>query len=136
MRERPVRRQFSAEFKQRVVREAEVARASGDPGAIGALLRREGIYSSHLATWRRQAAEGEIGSLAPKKRGPKPKAQDPSAKELAKLQRQNAKLLDDLRKAHIIIDVQKKLAALLGRELPETEPLTPLDEVIARNEKL
>ncbi|MBU6429816.1 MAG: transposase [Cyanobacteria bacterium REEB65] len=91
-----------------------------EPGQIGALLRREGLYSSHLVDWRRQRDEGGLAQLAPKKRGRKPK-HDPRAVELAKLQRENERLAERLRKAELIIAAQKKIAALLGETLPEVE---------------
>jgi transposase len=116
---KPKRRTFTAEYKQRILQEAEVAAAIR--GGLGALLRREGLYSSLLAYWRRERADGIRGALTPRKRGPKSKY-DPLKEENLKLQRQNARLTEDLRKAHIIIDVQKKVAALLGRPIPEADP--------------
>ena len=102
---RPKRRSFTAEYKQRILQEAEVAAAMR--GGLGALLRREGLYSSLLAYWRRERAEGIREALTPRKRGPKSQ-RHPLQEENLKLQRQNARLTEDLRKAHIIIDVQKK----------------------------
>ena len=116
---RPKRRTFTAEYKQRILQEAEAAAAT--PGAVGALLRRERLYSSLLAYWRRERAEGIREALTPRKRGPKSK-RNPLEEEFQKLRRQNARLTEDLRKAHIIIDVQKKVAALLGRPIPEADP--------------
>jgi transposase-like protein len=116
---KPQRRSFTAEYKQRILQEAEVAAATR--GALGALLRREGLYSSLLAYWRRERANGIRDALTPQKRGPKSK-RNPLQEEYLKLQRQNARLTEELRKAHIIIDVQKKVAALLGRPLPEADP--------------
>jgi transposase len=113
------RRIFTAEYKLRILQEAEDA--ASKRGGIGALLRREGLYSSLLATWRRERANGMLEALAPQKRGPKSK-RNPLLEENLKLQRQNARLTEDLRKAHIIIDVQKKVAALLGRPIPEPDP--------------
>lgn len=113
------RRSFTAEYKQRILQEAEAVAAT--PGAVGALLRREGLYSSLLAYWRRERADGILEALTPRKRGPKSK-RNPLQEENLKLQRQNARLTEDLRKAHIIIDVQKKVAALLGRPIPEPDP--------------
>jgi transposase len=113
------RRSFTAEYKQRILQEAEAAAAT--PGAVGALLRREGLYSSLLAYWRRERADGIREALTPRKRGPKSK-RNPLEEEFQKLRRQNARLTEDLRKAHIIIDVQKKVAALLGRAIPEADP--------------
>jgi hypothetical protein len=80
------------------------------------LLRREGLYSSHLATWRRQREEGLLQGLAPKKRGRKKKAADPSAKRIAQLEKDNLRLKQQLRRAEIIIDAQKKISEILGIE--------------------
>jgi transposase-like protein len=115
---KPKRRTFTAEYKQRILAEAEAAAAT--PGGVGALLRREGLYSSLLAYWRRERANGILDALTPQKRGPKSK-RNPLQEENQKLQRQNARLTEDLRKAHIIIDVQKKVAALLGHPIPEQD---------------
>jgi transposase-like protein len=101
------------------LQEAEAVAAT--PGGVGALLRREGLYSSLLAYWRRERANGILEALTPRRRGPKSK-RNPLQEENLKLQRQNARLTEDLRKAHIIIDVQKKVAALLGRPIPEPDP--------------
>ena len=116
---KPKRRTFTAEYKQRILQEAEAAAAT--PGGVGALLRREGLYSSLLAYWRRERANGILEALTPQKRGPKSK-RNPLEDEIQKLRRQNARLTEDLRKAHIIIDVQKKVAALLGHPIPELDP--------------
>ena len=113
------RRIFTAEYKLRILQEAEAA--AGKRGSIGMLLRREGLYSSLLATWRRERSSGIVEALTPQKRGPKSK-RNPLEEEYLKLQRQNARLTEELRKAHIIIDVQKKVAALLGRPIPEPDP--------------
>lgn len=110
------RRQFTAEYKLRIVREAD---ACTEPGQIGSLLRREGLYSSYLSTWRRQREEGPLQALSSKKRGRK--GQDPSAEELAQLQRENERLRARLEQAEIIIDVQKKLSKLLGLTMDKTE---------------
>jgi transposase-like protein len=108
------RRQFSAAEKLRILQEAD---ACTQPGQIGALLRREGLYSSHLAKWRRLRALGQLQALSPHQRGPKAVA-DPIAEELAALRRENARLQAQLTRAETIIDVQKKLSHLLG--LPPT----------------
>ena len=102
-----VRRHFSAEYKLRILEEAEACSS----GEIGALLRREGLYSSHLTTWRRQREAGQLAGLAPKKRGPKP---DPQAEELNRLRRENERLQVRLQQAEAIIEAQKKLAQLFG----------------------
>lgn len=114
------RRRFTTEYKLRILTEAETAKEK--PGGIGALLRREGLYSSHLVTWRRERDTAVRRALTPKQRGPKPK-HDPQQAELARLQRENTRLADQLEKAQLIIEVQKKLALLLGRELPRTDLL-------------
>jgi transposase-like protein len=116
---KPKRRTYTAEYKQRILTEAEAAAAI--PGGVGALLRREGLYSSLLAYWRRERANGIRKALTPQRRGPKSQ-RNPREEENQKLQRQNARLTEDLRKAHIIIDVQKKVAALLGHPIPEQDP--------------
>src|SRR5438094_4644471 len=99
------RRTYTAEYKQRILAEAEAAAATR--GDLGALLRREGLYSSLLTYWRRERAKGVLEALTPQKRGPKSK-RNPMEEEVQKLLRQNARLTEDLRKAHSIIDVQKK----------------------------
>ena len=114
------RRRFTAAEKLRLLREVEACQGSGE---IGALLRREGIYSSYLSTWRKQRELGELDGLAPRKRGPKP---DPQAIELAKLRRENERLQERLRRAELIIDVQKKVARMLG-ETSETPDLDDPD---------
>ena len=110
------RRSFTLEYKLRILAEAAVARSV--PGGVGALLRREGIYSSHLSTWRREREAGMRQALAPKTRGPKPK-HDPQQAELDKLRRDNQRLTEALRKAELIIEVQKKVGTLLSWPLPE-----------------
>jgi len=127
--ERPKRRTFSAEYKRRIVREADAALASGNEGSVGELLRREGLYSSHLTAWRREREAGELAGLTPRRRGRKP-SRSALSDENTRLQRENAKLEDRLRKAEIIIDVQKKVAALLGETLA-----TPTEEDFARGRK-
>lgn len=104
------RRSFTVEYKQRILAEADQAKGSG---GIGALLRREGLYSSLLTTWRREREAGVRQALTPQKRGPKSK-RDPFQEETDKLRRENERLTEQLRKAEIVIDVQKKVAALLG----------------------
>lgn len=107
------RRRFTAEYKQQILAAADQAKGTG---GIGALLRREGLYSSLLATWRRERDAGVLHALAPQKRGPKSK-RDPLAEENLQLRRETERLLEQLRKAEIVIDIQKKVAALLGRPL-------------------
>ena len=112
------RRTFTADYKQRLLAEADQAKGSG---GIGALLRREGLYSSVLTNWRRERAAGVRQSLAPQKRGPKSK-RDPVQEEIQKLQKDNARLTEQLRKAEIVIDVQKKVGALLGWPIHTPDP--------------
>jgi len=103
---KPKRRTFSAEYKRRILREADQCTQRGE---VGALLRREALYSSHLTDWRRQAAAGQLGG---NKRGRKP-LQSQAQKEQAQLQRENDRLRKQLAQAEKIIDAQKKVAALL-----------------------
>ena len=103
------RRQFSPQYKLRILEEAEDC---AERGQLGALLRREGLYSSHLTTWRRQRGKGQLEALSPKRRGPKP--QDALEEDLAKLRRENERLEAPLERAETIIEVQKKLSCLLG----------------------
>jgi transposase-like protein len=110
--ERPRRRSFTADYKQRILSEADAA--AGHAGGIGALLRREGLYSSHLATWRRERASGGLTALGPKRRGPAPQRATADRKLVAKLERENARLQHRLKQAEIIIEFQKKLNDLLG----------------------
>lgn len=105
----PVRRRFTAECKAAIVTEAERCR---DAGAIGALLRREGLYSSHLASWRAQLRDGGVQGLKGRRRGPAPKPK-PSAREVA-LERENRRLQKQLAKAELIIDFQKKCKRCWG----------------------
>ena len=113
------RRTFTAEYKLRILAEADAAAAQ--PGAIGALQRREGLYSSHLVTWRRERQAGILKGLTPHKRGPKSK-RNPQEEEMQKLRRENQRLTEELRKAAIVIDIQKKVGALLGWPLPKADP--------------
>ena len=108
---RAKRRHFTGAEKQRILREVEACRGTGE---MGALLRREGIYSSYLTTWRKQRESQELEGLAPQKRGPKP---NPEAIELAKLRREHARLQERMRQAELIMDVQKKVAQMLGATL-------------------
>jgi transposase-like protein len=113
------RRTFTAEYKLRILAEADAA--ATQPGAIGALQRREGLYSSHLVTWRRERQSGILKGLTPHKRGPKSK-RSPLEEENQKLRRENERLTEQIRKAEIVIDVQKKVGALLGWPLPKVDP--------------
>ena len=113
------RRSFTGEYKQRILTELDAA--ASQPGAIGALLRREGLYSSLVTTWRRERRAGILQGLTPQKRGPKSK-RSPLEEENQKLRRENQRLTEELRKAAIVIEVQKKVGALLGWPLPKVDP--------------
>jgi transposase-like protein len=108
------RRRFTAEYKRRILKEADAC----DRGELGALLRREGLYSSHLVEWRRARDAGELAGLSPRKRGPKAQAPDPLAAQVAEQQKEIARLKVENAKLQIICDVQKKLSQLLGVTLP------------------
>ena len=110
------RRQFSAAYKLRIVEEADHCT---EHGQIGALLRREGLYSSQLSDWRQQRAKGQLDALSAQQRGRK--AQHPSEAEVVRLQRENERLRARLEQAELIINVQKKLSQLLGLTPDETE---------------
>ena len=116
--DRPRRRTFTAEDKLRILAATDRAASSG---GIGAILRREGLYSSTLSDWRRLRDAGAFGALAPGKRGPKSADPNPFAAELALSQRNNARLTQRLARAEAIIDIQKKVAALLGIPLAPTD---------------
>lgn len=111
------RRHYTAEYKAKVLREAD---ACTELGAIGALLRREGLYSSLLTTWRRERERGELEALAPKKRGRKP-TRDAKDLEIEQLRRENAKLQEQLRIARLIDQAQKKVHEIFGVALPNPE---------------
>ena len=110
---KPKRRQHTAEYKLRLLRELDGCTRKGE---VGAILRREGLYSSLISKWREQREEGILSGLGGQRRGPKV---DPNAAELARLQRENKRLKEKLERAELIIDVQKKVARLIG----ETPPL-------------
>ena len=105
------RRRFTAEYKRRIVREAD---RCTKPGEIGALLRREGLYSSLLTTWRAARDRGELAGLSPKKRGPKVVPPDPREQKIAELAREVARQKQRAERAEGLVELQKKLAALLG----------------------
>ena len=113
----PKRRRFTAEYKLRILREADACKGTGE---IGALLRREGLYSSQLVLWRRQREEAAHAQLKSTKRGPKPKAQDPRVRQL---ERENAQLQRQLKRVALLLDIQKKAGEILGI------PLKNLDDV-------
>lgn len=117
--EKPKRRRFTAEYKQRILDEADQCT---EPGEIGALLRREGLYSSHLTTWRRQHDSGALAGLTPRKRGRKTNPRLAEVRRLAELELQNERLRQQLQQAETIIEVQKKLSSLL--EIPMSHAKT------------
>lgn len=122
--EKAKRRLFTAEYKKRIIEQADRALASGERGAVGALLRREGLYSSHLSDWREARGRGEIAGLTPKKRGPAKREIDERDRRIAELERELAKDRVRLQQAELIIEVQKKLSSILGVKLPETEKIS------------
>jgi len=114
----PKRRRFSAEEKLRILKEAD---ACTQPGEQGALLRREGLYSSHLTEWRRARERGELDALAPKKRGRKPAAVNPLEKQVSELTRALQKAEARAKRAEALVELQKKLSELLGIQLPKED---------------
>jgi transposase len=126
-----VRRRFDAEYKARILREADQVT---EPGQLGALLRREGLYASHLSVWRKQRDGAAIAGLGPKRRGRKP---DPNAVLVAenqRLVRENAKLMKKLRRTEAILEVQNKLSETLGIELPCS--IRTMDRVLEANQQV
>lgn len=117
--ERAKRRRFTGEYKLRILREVDAAEGEG---AIGSILRREGLYSSHLVTWRKQRESGELAGLEPKKRGRKPsRRRDPVAKEAERLRKENERLRRELEQAQKIIEIQKKISEVLGINQPNDD---------------
>ena len=116
--EKAVRRIFTAGYKRRILREADACKETGQ---LGALLRREGLYSSNLTTWRRQVEQGTLEALSPKKRGPKEKKPDPSLRRIAELEKATQKLEHKLRQAELIIAAQKKIAEIFQMPLDPKE---------------
>jgi len=116
--EKAVRRRFSAEYKVHILREADVCR---EPGGVGPLLRREGLYSSHLTTWRRQRDAGILSGLKPKQRGRKANPIHPFQVENEQLRKENNRLQKRLKQAELIIEVQKKISQMLGIPLETFE---------------
>lgn len=108
---KPKRRRYSAQEKLRILKEAD---ACTRPGEQGALLRREGLYSSHLVEWRRARERGELDALSPKKRGRKPEAVNPLQSKVVELERALAKAEARARRAEALVEVQKKISELLG----------------------
>ena len=118
--EKRPRRKFTAQYKLRIISEADACK---EPGQVGVLLRSEGLYSSNLNTWRRQKEKGLLEALSPKKRGRKEKEKNPLTQRVARLERENKQLRKKLIQAETIIDVQKKISEILGisQNLPEEE---------------
>ena len=112
------RRRFTAEYKRQILKEAD---GCSKPGEIGALLRREGLYSSHLSAWRAARERGELAGLAPRRRGPKAKQVDARDRRIRALERENRRLAARAERAEALVEVQKKLSVLLGIELPEND---------------
>lgn len=113
------RRSFTAKYKREILARADKCNKSGE---LGSLLRSEGLYSSHLASWRTQRAEGQLGGQT-KKRGPKAKPVDPNAKRIADLERENVKLRARAERAEFLVECQKKMAALFEtQQAEESEP--------------
>jgi transposase-like protein len=115
--EKAARRRFSLEYKRRVLKEADAC----GPGEIGALLRREGLYSSHLSVWRAARERGETAGLTPKKRGPKATPPDPRDRKIVELERETRRLKSRLERAEALVDLQKKVSMILGIVLPESD---------------
>lgn len=111
---KPTRRKFTAAYRLRILEEADRCRG---PGEIGRLLRREGLYSSHLTNWRKARREGSLAALSPKKRGAKPKTRNPLAPKVRQLEAKLKRVEAELEKAYTILHVQEKVAGLLGLKL-------------------
>ena len=111
---KPKRRQFTAQYRLRILEEADRCL---EPGAVGQLLRREGLYSSHLTSWRKARREGSLRGLTSKQRGVKPKPRNPLDSKVRELEAKVTRLEKELHQAHTILDVQGKVAGLLGINL-------------------
>ena len=109
--EKPTRRRFTASYKLQVLQQADACNKLGD---IGRLLRREGLYSSHLTSWRRQRERGSLDGLKPNKRGRKAAKCNPLLPEVERLRKENEQLTKQLKQARLIIEVQKKVSQLLA----------------------
>ena len=112
------RRTFTADYKRRILDEAAACEKRGE---LGALLRREGLYSSHLVEWRAARERGERAALEPKKRGPAPSVPDARDRRIADLERQNKQLAARAERAELLVEIQKKVSMILGIELPKTD---------------
>ena len=115
---KPKRRRFTAKYKLRILLEAEACEKQGE---VAAMLRREGLYSSHLATWRAARKRGELEALAPKKRGPKGKERDERDERIAELEKELTKIRARAEHAEALVALQKKVAELLGKPMPEKD---------------
>lgn len=115
--EKKARRKFTAKYKLQILQEADACMESGQ---LGAFLRSRGLYSSNLATWRKQRDRGLLDALSPKKRGRKEKERNPLAPKVAELQKENVRLTRKLKRAETIIEFQKKISEILG--IPQEEP--------------
>jgi transposase-like protein len=116
------RRRFTAEYKRNLLREIEECTRTGEKtGEIGAILRREGLYSSHLTSWRQEAERRELAALAPQKRGPKPKT-DERDRKITEMEREISRLTKRAERAELICEIQKKVSSILGVELPPPPP--------------
>ncbi|MCD4785310.1 MAG: transposase [Candidatus Eremiobacteraeota bacterium] len=116
--ERPRRRRFTAKYKLRILKEIDSATLRGE---IGAILRREGLYSSHIKSWRKQRERGALAGLSPKKRGTKPVKKDPADVEhINELEKENRRLRKRLERAELLLDIQKKVSELTG--IPLRDP--------------
>jgi transposase len=111
------RRRFTAEYKLKVLREADHCK---QPGEIGALLRREGLYWSNLTNWRKQRERGELAGLSARKRGPKRREKNPLAERVRELERDNMRLKRRAERAEGIVELQKKVSEILGIELEKS----------------
>lgn len=111
------RRRFTADYKLKVLREADDCQ---QPGEIGALLRREGLYWSNLTNWRKQRAGGELAGLRVKRRGPQRREKNPLAERVRELERDNARLKRRAERAEGLVELQKKVSEILGIELGES----------------
>jgi transposase-like protein len=114
--ERPTRRKFSAQYKLHIL---ELADRCTEPGSLGKLLRKEGLYSSSLCEWRKQREQGVLHGLSPAKRGPRGEDPNPLLPEVVRLRKENQRLTKRLEKAELLIEVQKKISQLLGLESME-----------------
>ena len=110
------RRRYTAEYKRRILKEAD---SCTRPGEMGALLRREGLYSSHVTTWRAQQRRGELAGLSAKRRGPQSRRPDPRDRKIAEQEREIARWKARAERAEALVDLQKKVSELLGIQLPE-----------------